>query len=333
MDVRKRTERSVSGGPRQQEKRRGRGRKDRARPHLDEEVEEADVVVRRGRGVRALDELALDRSRDGDVLSDGEAKDLPLWQREPVAARIEDCVSARRLKKRSPCGGRTNMAVLGETAILSISLKRFHWVGSSAGLRSASHGVLVSSTRREREGNGRIRALGWSWRKARAARTTPTAAARMTWCCWSRSFQTGIKAIVAGQAGERESENGVKGRASSPTKGRTPALHSTPPAGLIAGWNRPQNTAHSIHAPARTAGDGCVLVRPRLPPTSSSHADPVGVQAVHLRQALHVLLLRRPHPATRARARPLDPPSRPPTLVHSLVSAQHRSERRSRPVR
>lgn len=119
----------------------------RARAHLDEEVKEALVVVRGGRGVGPLDEFAVDGRRNRDVLSDGEAQDGTRWQRETVTATNEmisssACVpcSVRWVAAAAATERATDIAVLGERTIFSVSLYFCHLTGSRAGLVSVRTG-------------------------------------------------------------------------------------------------------------------------------------------------------------------------------------------------
>lgn len=98
------------------------------------------------------------------MLADGEAEDGALGEREAVAASgvdsrvsvgaLDGVDSTVRRAKRT----RTDMAVLGERTILSMSLKRCHCFASRAGLVSACGGCrgeshcLAGSSVSEREG-------------------------------------------------------------------------------------------------------------------------------------------------------------------------------------
>ena len=77
--------------------------------YLDDEIEVAEVVVAAGGGVAAHDVLAVDLSRDGDVLADGQAEDVfGVGQLEAVAGT---CVTRGG---RGQAGGDSQSSVRGD---------------------------------------------------------------------------------------------------------------------------------------------------------------------------------------------------------------------------
>ena len=87
----------------------------------------AAVVVERDGGVAPGDGLAVDLCRDGDVLADGEAKDvLDVGELETVAGPgVEN-----RMIFYLIWGADTYMAVLGETLVTFSRGNSFHLLGS-----------------------------------------------------------------------------------------------------------------------------------------------------------------------------------------------------------